>query len=297
MPKRFNWRPPLALTFLCLSWGYTWVIAKIALDYVAPFNFAMQRSIGGTLGLFAVLLVTRRSLRLAVPWPTFWVGLMQTGSFLFFQTWSLVEGGAGKTAVLIFTMPIWTLLLAWSFLGERLRGMQWLAACFALTGLSLIVAPWDVHSSLFSKFLGVMAALSWATGTVLIKRMRSTYQFDLFGMTAWQMAFGTLLLIAVALLGNEPATQWTPTYISILAFMSVVSTGLCWFLWFYVLDRLPAWEASLSILATPVIAMLSSHLQLAENFSVTELSGIGLIGGGLALLSLTGWLANRRRPR
>ena len=52
-----------------------------------------------------------------------------------FQTWALVEGGAGKTAVLIFTMPIWTLLLAWFFLGERIRGKQWLAAASTLTGL------------------------------------------------------------------------------------------------------------------------------------------------------------------
>jgi drug/metabolite transporter (DMT)-like permease len=295
MPKRFNCLPILALVLLSLAWGYTWVIAKIALSYVAPFNFAMQRSIGGAITLFAALILTRRSLRLAAPWPTVWVGMVQTGAFLFFQTWALVEGGAGKTAVLIFTMPIWTMLLAWTFLGERLRGMQWLAACFALAGLGLIIAPWDMQSSLFSKFLGVMAALSWAVGTVLIKRMRAKHQFDLFGMTAWQMAFGALFLIGAAMLSTEPPTQWTPTYIGILAFMCVVSTGLCWFLWFYVLDRLPAWEASLSILATPVIAMLSSHLQLAEDFSTAELSGIGLIGGGLTLLSLIGWLANRRR--
>jgi drug/metabolite transporter (DMT)-like permease len=47
---------------------------------------------------------------------------------MIFQTWALVEGGPGKTAVLIFTMPIWTLLLAWPILGERVRGKQWLAA-------------------------------------------------------------------------------------------------------------------------------------------------------------------------
>jgi drug/metabolite transporter (DMT)-like permease len=38
----------------------------------------------------------------------------------------------------------------------------------------MIIEPWDMQASLFSKFLGLMAALCWATGTILIKRLRST---------------------------------------------------------------------------------------------------------------------------
>ena len=50
---------------------------------------------------------------------------------------------------------IWTLLLAWPILGERIRGPQWLAALSTLAGLMLIIEPWAMHGSLFSKFLGV----------------------------------------------------------------------------------------------------------------------------------------------
>ncbi|HSM98030.1 MAG TPA: EamA family transporter, partial [Gallionella sp.] len=198
------------------------------------------------------------------------------------------------TAVLIFTMPIWTLLLAWPILGERIRGKQWLAAVSTLAGLLLIIEPWNMHSSLFSKFLGVMAALCWAIGTVLIKRLRARQSVDLLSLTTWQMLIGAVPLILLAVLIPEHATNWSATYIGILAFMSVISTAMCWLLWIILLDRVPAWEASLSILGTPVVAIVSGRLMMGEDFRPGEVMGIVLIGTGLAILSLIGWAASRR---
>ncbi|MEK7737479.1 MAG: multidrug transporter, partial [Pseudomonadota bacterium] len=56
---------------------------------------------------------------------------------------------------------------------------------------------------------------------------------------------------------------------------------------------LPAWEASLSVLGVPVVAIPSAHLQLDETASGFELSGMLLIGAGLALLSLFNWRQQR----
>jgi drug/metabolite transporter (DMT)-like permease len=290
-----RWLPLLALVALSFFWGYTWVLAKEALQYAGPFTFAAQRAVGGALALMLALRLTGRSLKLPAPGPTMLIGLVQTGGFLIFQTWALVEGGAGKTAVLIFTMPIWTLLLAWPILGERIRGGQWLAAGSTLVGLVLIIAPWDMHTSLFSKMLGVVAALFWAVGSILVKRLRARPEkFDLLGLTGWQMVFGAMLVVVVSLLVPERAVAWTPHYVGTLTFMAVVSTALCWFLWLYILDRLPAWEASLSVLGTPVIAMVASRIQTGESFSRSELSGVLLIAVGLALLSLLGWWSTRK---
>ena len=289
-----RWRPALALAVLSLTWGYTWVLAKQGLQYAPPFAFAAERCVGGALSLVLALKLMGKPLKLVAPWPTVGIALTQITGFMVFQTWALVEGGPGKTAVLIFTMPIWTLLLAWPLLGERVRGKQWLAAASTLTGLLLIIEPWDMQSSLFSKFLGLMAALCWACGTIQIKRLRSTTKIDLITLTTWQMLLGAIPLIGLSLIVPEPATHWTPHYIGLLAFMSIGSTALCWWLWAYILDRVPAWEASLSVLGTPVIAILASRLTFGEAFKTSEIAGILLIGGGLALLSLLSWAASRR---
>jgi LPXTG-motif cell wall-anchored protein len=152
-----------------------------------------------------------------------------------------------------------------------------------------------MHSSLFSKFLGLMAALCWAIGTILIKRLRAKQPVDLLVLTTWQMLFGAVPLVLLALVVPERATDWSASYVGILTFMSVISTAMCWWLWITILDRVPAWEASLSVLGTPVIAIVSARLTLGEDFNTGEFAGIVLIGSGLALLSLLGWLASRRK--
>lgn len=292
-----RWLPLIALAVLSITWGYTWVLAKQALVFAPPFAFAAERCVGGALALLLVVKLLGRPLKLVAPRLTLGIGLTQVAGFMIFQTWALVEGGPGKTAVLIFTMPIWTLLLAWPILGERVRGKQWLAASSTLAGLLLIIAPWDMHASLFSKFLGVMAAVCWASGTILVKRLRGQHPVDLLVLTAWQMLIGSVPLVLLALIIPERPTEWTLSYTGILIFMSVASTALCWWLWIYVLDRVPAWEASLSVLGTPVVAILASRLTLGESFKVSEIAGILLIGSGLALLSLFGWIASRRQPQ
>lgn len=289
------WLPAFALVVLSLTWGYTWVVAKQGLQFAPPFAFAAERSVGGALALIIVLKLMRRSLKLEAPWHTVAIGLSQGAGFMVLQTWALVEGGAGKTAVLIYTMPIWTLLLAWPILGERVVGKQWFAALSTLIGLLLIIEPWNMHSSLFSKFLGLMAALCWAIGTILIKHLRAKHKVDLLVLTTWQMIIGGAALALLAMLVPEHATEWSVHFMGILAFMAIISTALCWWLWIYILDRVPAWEASLSVLGVPVVALVSSRWQLDEAFKVTEITGIVLIGSGLALLSLFGWLASRRK--
>lgn len=295
MPASFiRFLMPLALFALSVTWGYTWVLAKQALFYSPPFAFVAERCVGGALALFLITKLMGKPFKLIAPGATLVIGLTQVTGFMALQTWALVEGGPGKTAVLVFTMPILTLLIAWPVLGERIKGKQWLAALSTLTGLVLIIEPWSMHTSLFSKFLGLMAALCWATGTVLVKRLRARQQVDLLSLTAWQMLIGAVPLVLLALIVPERATDWSTSYIGILVFMAVVSTALCWWLWITILDRVPAWEASLSVLGTPVVAIISSRLMLNEEFKLTELTGILLIGSGLALLSLIGWAASRR---
>jgi len=295
--SRARWLLPLALFVLTVTWGYTWVLAKQALTYAPPFTFAAERCVGGALALLLAVKLTGKSLRLQAPGPTLAIGLAQVTGFMLFQTWALVEGGPGKTAVLIFTMPIWTLIIGWPMLGERIRGTQWLAALSTLTGLVLIIEPWNMHTTLFSKFLGVMAALCWAIGTVLVKRLRTRQKVDLLALTTWQMVLGAVPLVLLALVIPERPTDWSAAYVGILTFMAVISTAMCWWLWIIILDRVPAWEASLSVLGTPVVAIISSRLMLGEEFKLSEMAGMLLIGGGLALLTLIGWAASRRTAK
>lgn len=286
----------LGIVVLSLLWGYTWVVAKQALDYAPPLSLTVVRVFGGALALFLALRLMRQPLKMPAPRAVLLIGLCQVSAFMLFQTFSLKLGAAGKTAVLVYTMPIWTLLLAWPMLGERVRGAQWLAVLGILAGLVLIIEPWHLEAGWLSNALAIAAAICWALGTVLVKQLRQHSKVNLLSLTAWTNLIGGIPVLFIAAAVDEPPINWAPEFIGMILVLVLVSTAFCWWLWTLILDRVPAWEASLLVLGTPVIAIISSRVVLNEAFSTYEIAGILLIGSGLLLLSFVSWLLERRLP-
>lgn len=283
------------IVLLSLLWGYTWVVAKQALDFAPPFTLAFMRIFGGAVALFVALKLLRLPLGLQAPRAVLLISLCQVSGFMLLQTFSLKYGAAGKTAVLVYTMPIWTLLLAWPVLGERVRGAQWLAVAGILTGLFLIIEPWNLQAGWLSNGFGVGAAMCWAMGTVLVKKLRRESQVNLLSLTAWSNLIGAVPVALIASVADEPPTLWTSEFVVIMLVLTLISTAFCWWLWTAILDKVPAWEASLLVLGTPVIAIISSRAVLDEAFSRYEIAGILLIGSGLILLSLVSWFLEQRK--
>ncbi len=284
----------VGIVVLSLLWGYTWVLAKQALDFAPPLTMTFMRVFGGALALFVALRLMRQSMALPVARDVLLISLCQVVCFMLLQTLSLNYGAAGKTAVLVYTMPIWTLFLAWPLLGERVRGGQWFAVCGILIGLFFIIEPWHLQSDWLSNTLAIGAAICWAMGTVLVKKLRRHTRVSLLALTAWSNLIGCIPLGVIATIANEPPVNWAPEFFVILMVLSFISTAFCWWLWTSILDRVPAWEASLLVLGTPVIAIICSRLVLNEAFSSFEIAGILLIGVGLLLLSIVSWLRERR---
>ena len=286
-PGRFtrsHWLPVGAVLLLALIWGYAWVVMKIGLDYVQPFTFAAMRTFLGAIALMLVLLVLRRPLRPKALWPTLVLGLMQTTGFVGLLTWALAGGGAGKTSILTYTMPFWVLLMAWVVLGEKLKGLQWVAVGLALAGLLLILAPWNLKGKT-SEFLAIAGAVVWAASAVYAKILRRRHEVDLLSLTAWQMLLGSLPLIVISVFTWDYSPQWNGTFIAALLFVALLGNAVAWLLWLYILNSFRAGTAGLATLLTPVIGISSAWIQLGERPSIGE--GIGMIAIVAALL-LTG---------
>jgi drug/metabolite transporter (DMT)-like permease len=287
----------VAMAVLTLLWGSNWLTMKVALGHAHPAAYNIHRILVAIAVLFAVLLVLRRPL-----WPESWRAVAVTG---FFQTtisfgattMALAEGGVGRTAVLVFTMPFWTILIAWPLLHERLRGTQWLAVGLALAGLTLIVEPWDWRGALAPKLWAVLSGFGWAAGTIAIKYFQRERSFDTLNLMAWQMAVGLLPLLLVPLVQPLPATDWSAIYALLLLATGAVSTALGFVLWVTVLRWVPAGTASLCMLAIPVIALLSSMLVFAERLTAAEWTGIACVGAGLVIISLRAWRSSRQGKR
>jgi len=293
MPHSHSRSGIAALVLLSLIWGYTWVAMKEAVRFADPLDFSALRAMAGSFLLFAALMGLKKPVRLQAPGRTFLFGLFQTTGFNALAAWALYTGAAGKTAVLVYTLPFWTLLIAWPVLGERLRGLQWPAMLLAAAGLMLVLEPWQPAGTLISKLLALATALSWAISAVLAKKWRNELQADLLGLTAWQMLMGGVVLTVIALSVPTRPIQWTPYFWLMFVYCTLAGSIAGWLLWLFILRRLPAGIAGLSIMAVPALGVLFAHLQLGERPAAAEATGMLLIGASLALLS---WHALRERP-
>jgi len=283
----------LALVILGPVWGYGWIATKVALEFSDAMTFAALRVPLSAACLFLVMIVLRKPLR---PPPLGWtmlIGLLQTTLFVGLVITALHSAGAGKVSVLTYTMPFWLLLLAWVFLGERLHGVQWLAVSLAFVGLVLVVRPWAFDSAV-SGLLTVLGGLSWAAAALVVKLMQRRHTIDVLSLTSWQMVFGSIPLIILAVLLYSGPPEWTFGFAWGLAYTVVLANAVAWFLWLYALHALPAGAAGLGTLSIPVVGVLAAWIQLGEVPTLVEGIGMILIISALAVLAAYGLLAGRR---
>ena len=274
-----------ALVALTLIWGSNWLAMKVALSRADPIVYNIERTWVAIAVLFAVMAWQRR---LALPpawWPVMVAGFFQITVNFGSTVMALADGGVGRTSVLVFTMPFWTLILAWPVLGERVRGTLWFAVGFALLGLLLVVEPWRWEGDLTPKLWAVLSGFGWAAGTVATKYYQARHRLDLLNFLAWQMLLGVLPLTPLVWLMDLPASNWDLVYVATMFWTSVVSIAFGFLLWIALLQRLPAGTVSLNAFAIPVIALISSMVVLGERLTRSEELGIACIVVGLAILS------------
>ena len=277
----------VALLLLTLIWGYNWVVMKLAVQDASPFQFAALRTFLGALMLFLVLVATRRPLALK-EFPTMMLlGILQTCGFTGLLIWALVEGGAGKTAVLSYTMPFWVMLFAWPMLGEKVQGWQWLAVVFALFGIVLIFDPLHIKGDGVSMLMALASGISWAVSAIVSKKLHKRRpDLDLLNITAWPTLLGSIPIIVVALILPAPPIVWSNTFYLTIIYSIFLSGSLAWVLWTYALQRLPAGVASMASMLAPVIGVGTAWIQLGERPSHIELIGMFLIALALVTISV-----------
>lgn len=92
-----------------------------------------------------------------------------------------------------FTTPLWVMILAPFFLGERLTRMRAFAACVGFFGILLVARP-DIGGISIGVMSAALAAVGFAATAILTKRLTRTESITciLFFLTTMQACFGLL---------------------------------------------------------------------------------------------------------
>ncbi|MDC0126981.1 EamA family transporter [Methylophilaceae bacterium] len=268
----------IGLFVLSIIWGANVPFMKSALDFSGPAEFAFIRNFFGAFVLFGILLVLKKPLLIKEAPKLFILGLFQTTGFTGFLIWALLEGGASKTVILVFTMPLWVAMMAWPFLRERLSALQWLAIAISFLGIGIIFNPLNEGNNILSCLLALASGFSWACGVILSKKIHIKFpKLDLLTMTAWQMLWGSIPLFIILFIVNSEPIIWTNYFICIVLFNIIFVNAIAYLLWFFSLKHLEASSVSILSLMTPIAGGVSAWLLLNEIPNNSEKIGYFLI--------------------
>jgi drug/metabolite transporter (DMT)-like permease len=277
------------LVALTLGWGFNWPMIKLALTEIPVFSFRSACLLGGAAGLFAIAACARLPLR--VPRGQ-WAGLLLIGLFNV-TVWNLCIAygigymSSGRAAILAYTMPLWSVPLSAWLLQERITARRILGVGLGMGGMLLLLSVElrAVQAAPKGTLLMVAGAVSWAIGTVMIKR--HPIALPVTSLTAWQLLLGGIPIYAGALAFDLPDLHpLTPGPAVALAYNVVVAFVFCHWAWFKIVTTVPVGVSSLSSLMTPVVGVFSGMLVLAERPHWQDFAALGLVLLALATVML-----------
>lgn len=275
------------LAFLVLMWGVNWPLTKYALNYTPPLLFAgMRLLIGGlVLGLYAF--PRYKTLRLRETWYIYVISAVLNIIFFYgFQTVGLTEVPAGLFSSIVFLQPVLLGIGAWLWLGESMYGLKIAGlvlgfagvATISIGGMTGIVSPEGV-------MLGLFSAISWAIGTVYMKR--TSAKVDGIWMTAIPILIGGVVL---TLTGTATESwvdvQWELPFILDMLFISVFVIALGWLAFFKLVSSGEASKVGSFTFLIPLIALLCSVLFLGESVTINLIAGLVMIVASILLVNL-----------
>lgn len=289
-----NYRLGLIYALLAFgSWGLGPIYFK-AVAEAAPLEVLSHRVVWSFLFL-AILIAGRgnlpRQLALLHDWRRMgWLALTAAlvGANWLTFIWAVANNQIVEAALGYFIHPLFNVLLAMLFLGERMRPVQWLAVGLATLGVLNQVwmvgyLPWVALSlmltfgfyGLIRKKIAVDPVQGLAVETLLLTPFAIAYLVWLDGAGA--LVFGSagagldLLLIAAGL---------------------VTALPLVWFA--EAANRLHLTLVGLLAYIAPSMTFLLAVFLYHEPFDQRQLFTFLLIWAGLALFSGEGWLSRRR---
>lgn len=217
------------LCFLGLVWGSSFLFIELALQSYSAIAIAAARIVGGGVVLGAALWLSRRSLPRD---PRTWLLLLAMGVIGSAAPFFLINSGQAKitaslSAILIATVPIFTLVLAHFFTDDRITPSKAIGVALGMVGIGILFGPAAIEGltdSLIGQLLVMSGAFCYAINSVIGRRLVGVAPLV---SGACVLFCASVVTVPLALAFDRPLAV-EPTWQAIVGLvgLSVFSTGL-----------------------------------------------------------------------
>src|SRR5688572_3125788 len=266
--------PYIALGAICLIWGTTYLVLRIAVLHFPPFLFVTIRQLlaGGL--LIGFMLISGQAV-----WPDRGHVIRQAiaGFFMIslgngLVAWAEVVIPSGVAAIICSLMPMVVILINLGMSKDDRPTVPILLG--VLLGLGGILMIFGEHLVEFSKIeyqLGILvifvAVVSWAGGSVWLKKRGN--DGNPFLNAGLQMFFGGIWLIPSALLFDDfTRVTWSVEAFYSMIYLVLIGSIVAYACYSYVLRKLPMTIVSLYAYVNPIVAVILGWMVLGEKLNL-----------------------------
>ena len=285
----------LVVASVILCWAYSPIGVHMGLHSYSPGQLALLRFLIASVfmgGVALVMGIGRPRLR-DLPW------LLVLGFFGVFLHHSSLNYGqqfvtAAASSVLAQSAPLFSVLIAFFALKERVSAWRW--GCVLLGLLGVLVVIWGDQGveDIDPRGLSILlAALSWSVYFAIQKHY--SHRYSPLTMACYMVWAGTLML-CVNLPGLPAAVAQAPLAENLAVLvLGIFPSALAYLAWAYVLKHVEVSRASVAMYLIPPVAMLMAATLLGEHIAAQVVLGGVIVLASVAAISLEGrWV---RAPR
>jgi drug/metabolite transporter (DMT)-like permease len=295
MGKISRMQTMLLILFLVTVWGVNWPLSKIALSYTPPVLFSGMRTLLGGILLLIVAVPRYKRLRLRETWAIYLLSaLFNVVLYYGLQTVGLKYMPAGLFSAIVFLQPVLVGIFSWIWLGESMYGLKIAGLILGFCGVGIISSGgMSAHVSLLGILLALGSALSWALGTVYVKKKSSAV--DPIWLVTLQLIVGGVFMTALGS-GVESWSNivWTPAFVLCLLFISIFVIAIGWLVFYKLMDSGEAGRMASFTFLIPLVAILIGTVFLHEPVTLSLLAGLVLILFSIYLVNRTPNSARQR---
>jgi drug/metabolite transporter (DMT)-like permease len=212
-------------------------------------------------------------------------GIVTTGSFFFVN--ALRHTAAANALIILAATPLFSSLLSWLFLRDKIARRTWIAITICFGGILLIFSGSLRSGLLFGDLLALGATLMWASNLVVLRKGKAVNMVP-------ANLLGNLMVVPITLLAGAQPLSVSPTDMTYLIVLGGIVLPVSFTLITMGPRYLPAPEVSLILLTETILGPIWVWLAINEVPQATTLVAGALIISTLALHTFMSLWATRQ---